>query len=89
MNILQGLVDDTTFCVTLNQSSIIDTNKVLATFKYSHPVFSIASFKAQQQRNSICGIEHTHFAGAYWYNGFHEDGVRSALDVAKRFGCDL
>jgi predicted NAD/FAD-binding protein len=38
---------------------------------------------------NICGKRHTHFAGAYWYSGFHEDGVKSALDVAKRFGCYL
>jgi predicted NAD/FAD-binding protein len=44
---------------------------------------------AQQQRDTICGQNNTHFCGAYWYNGFHEDGVRSALDVAKRFGCEL
>jgi predicted NAD/FAD-binding protein len=45
--------------------------------------------KAQSQRGKICGKNHTHFCGAYWYNGFHEDGLRSALDVCARFGIYL
>ena len=89
MNILQGLDTEHTFCVTLNQKYDIDPTKVLREFTYQHPVFTIASIKAQQQRNKICGQQHTHFAGAYWYNGFHEDGVRSAVEVAARFDCYL
>lgn len=89
MNILMGLKSDTTFCVTLNQTNDIDTRKVLKSFVYHHPVFNQTSFAAQQKRELICGKNRTHFAGAYWYNGFHEDGVRSALDVTKRFGASL
>ncbi|QOL27022.1 FAD-dependent oxidoreductase [Thalassotalea sp. LPB0316] len=89
MNILQGLESDTTFCVTLNQSEAIAPEKILRSFVYHHPIFSLESMQAQQQRSTICGQNNTHFAGAYWYNGFHEDGVRSAVDVAKRFDCQL
>ncbi|SEL76447.1 Predicted NAD/FAD-binding protein [Colwellia chukchiensis] len=89
MNILQGLTTPTTFCVTLNQRSAIIANKILREFTYHHPVFSPQAIDAQQQRSKICGIQHSHFVGAYWYSGFHEDGVRSAVDVAKRFGCLL
>ncbi|MCE2573134.1 NAD(P)/FAD-dependent oxidoreductase [Motilimonas eburnea] len=90
MNILQGLpADAPTFCVTLNQSHAIASDKILREFKYMHPVFNQASLAAQQDRQHICGQRHTHFAGAYWYNGFHEDGVRSALDVCQRFGLSL
>ena len=89
MNILQGLSSKTTFCVTLNQSELIDKQKVLREFTYHHPVFNKRSMAAQQQRQLICGHNRTHFCGAYWYNGFHEDGVRSALDVCARFGCEL
>ena len=67
----------------------IAKDKILRKFQYAHPVFSLASFAAQQRRAEICGRQHTHFTGAYWYNGFHEDGVRSALDVCKRFDCEL
>jgi predicted NAD/FAD-binding protein len=89
MNILQGLSCKDTVCVTLNQTELIDKKKILREFVYHHPVYSMGSLNAQQQRMTICGKQHTHFAGAYWYNGFHEDGVRSAVDVAKRFGCYL
>ncbi|KXI29931.1 NAD(P)/FAD-dependent oxidoreductase [Paraglaciecola hydrolytica] len=89
MNILQGLNSTQTFCVTLNQTQSIHPEKILGAFQYAHPVFNQSSISAQQQRLAICGIAHTHYVGAYWYNGFHEDGVHSATDVAKRFGISL
>lgn len=89
MNILQGLKIPHTFCVTLNQKDAIEPSKILREFTYHHPIFSTESIKAQQKRDLICGKQHTYFAGAYWHNGFHEDGVRSAVEVAERFGCYL
>ncbi len=89
MNILQGFYSDHTFCVTLNQKQDIDPDKILKEYNYHHPIFSSASIRAQQQRDLICGKQHTHFAGAYWHSGFHEDGVRSAVEVAQRFDCFL
>jgi predicted NAD/FAD-binding protein len=89
MNILQGIKSDTTFCVTLNQKQDIDEKTILREFTYHHPIFSSHSIQAQQLRHKICGINNTHFAGAYWHNGFHEDGVKSAAEVALRFGCPL
>lgn len=90
MNILMGLTDTPhTFCVTLNQTKHIHPDKILKQFVYHHPVFNNQSFAAQKRRLEICGVNNIHFAGAYWYNGFHEDGVRSALDVTARFGVKL
>ncbi|MGZ9897410.1 NAD(P)/FAD-dependent oxidoreductase [Shewanella gaetbuli] len=90
MNILQRLPKGTpTFCVTLNQTDLIDESKILRRFNYAHPVFNEASMKAQSKRALISGKNHTYFAGAYWYNGFHEDGVRSAVDVCEQFGIKL
>jgi predicted NAD/FAD-binding protein len=89
MNILQGIDAEHTFCVTLNQKKEIEPSKILREFTYHHPVFSLQSCAAQQQRDLICGKHNTHFAGAYWHNGFHEDGVKSAIEVAKRFDCSL
>ena len=89
MNILQGIESQHTFCVTLNQSEAIDPNKIIRSFVYHHPVLNSNTVEAQHKREQICGKNQTHFAGAYWYNGFHEDGVHSALDVTKRFGLDL
>lgn len=88
MNILQRLDPATpeTFCVTLNNTAEIAPERILRTFTYAHPVYSLASFAQRQRRQEICGVARTHFCGAYWYSGFHEDGVRSAVDVAHRFG---
>ncbi|SES63833.1 NAD(P)/FAD-dependent oxidoreductase [Thalassotalea agarivorans] len=89
MNILQRLSTNTTFCVTLNQTAHIDESKIIQKFVYAHPVFNKTSLAAQQRKSEICGQNNTYFAGAYWYNGFHEDGVRSAVDVANKLGCEL
>lgn len=83
MNILQGLQGPHTFCVTLNPQQPIEPTHILRRFCYHHPVFNQASALAQQQRARINGQQNTWFCGAYWYNGFHEDGVRSALDVTQ------
>ena len=85
MNILQGLQSEKTYCVTLNNTARIAPDKILRKFVYDHPEYSLTSMAARKQRSQICGQRHTHFAGAYWYSGFHEDGVRSAFDVAARF----
>lgn len=89
MNILQRLAADTTFCVTLNNTQGIAPEKILRQFSYSHPQFDLNGIKARARRVQICGQNALHFCGAYWYNGFHEDGVRSALDVCQRFGATL
>lgn len=88
MNILQRIEAPEVFCVTLNNTAAIQPDKILRRFEYAHPVYSVESMRARAQRGDICGQNHTHFTGAYWYNGFHEDGVRSAVDVANRLGAD-
>ncbi|WP_404343931.1 NAD(P)/FAD-dependent oxidoreductase [Pseudoalteromonas mariniglutinosa] len=89
MNILQGINSDTQFCVTLNHQDGIDKNKILKEFIYHHPVFNQSSIAAQQQKHVIDGKNNSFFCGAYWYNGFHEDGVRSAVDVARQLGVEF
>lgn len=89
MNILQGIEAPQTFCVSLNQTAAIDPAKILARYTYAHPQYSLAATAAQQCWGEISGLQHTHFCGAYWASGFHEDGVVSALRVAERFGEQL
>jgi len=89
MNILQGIESDTQFCVTLNHLEGINQSKILREFTYHHPVFNQSSIAAQQQKHTVDGQNNTYFCGAYWYNGFHEDGVRSAVDVAKQLGVEF
>jgi predicted NAD/FAD-binding protein len=86
MNILQGLSSAHTFCVTLNHTQAIAPEKILRRFSYSHPVFTLDGMAAQERWHDINGVNHTWFCGAYWRNGFHEDGVVSALRVAEAFG---
>ena len=87
MNILQGLQSRAPFCVTLNQTGLIDEAKVLGRYVYDHPVFNEAAFAAQARKAEISNHQrNTFYCGAYWGYGFHEDGVNSGLDVAAAFG---
>lgn len=82
MNILQGLPKGSPlFCVTLNPDKPVDERYVWQRFIYEHPLFNPKSGRAQSRRAEINGKQRSWFCGAYWYNGFHEDGVHSALDV--------
>lgn len=84
MNILQGLPKEAPlFCVTLNPDTPVDELYVWKRFVYEHPLFNPQSWQAQARRGEINGRQRSWFCGAYWYNGFHEDGVRSALDVVQ------
>jgi predicted NAD/FAD-binding protein len=89
MNRLQSLTAERDFCVTLNRSQEIDPAKVIRRIRYAHPVYTAGGVRAQQHFAQISGRERTHFCGAYWGWGFHEDGVVSALRVAERFGVTL
>lgn len=86
MNILQQLESEQTLCVTLNNTAAIAPDKILRRFQYAHPVFNPYSMDAQQRRAEVNGVNRSWYCGAYWYNGFHEDGVRSAVDVAQALG---
>lgn len=81
MNILQRLGKKYTYLVTLNQE--IGKEHILGEFTYHHPVFSLEAIKAQGQWQKISGHNRSHFCGAYWFNGFHEDGVKSGLRVSR------
>ena len=90
MNVLQNFDDaPETFCVTLNRSRDINPEKVIKRFEYDHPVFTLDAVAAQERYDDIGNRNRTHFCGAYWFNGFHEDGVRSALRVTRAFGVEL
>lgn len=86
MNILQSLSASRTLCVSLNTVAELDPAKILFTTQYHHPVYTTGGTAAQRRRAEISGVRRTHYCGAYWGNGFHEDGVNSALDVAAWFG---
>ena len=90
MNSLQGFTDaPATFCVSLNSENRVDPQKVLYRTTYHHPLYTTESVTAQRRWDEINGSRHTYFCGAYWRYGFHEDGVVSALAVARKFGIGL
>ena len=89
MNILQSINCTRTFCVTLNSEELVDSNKIIKELSYEHPLFTLVGVKAQGRKNEISGKNNTYYCGAYWSNGFHEDGVTSALDVCEKFGESL
>ena len=86
MNILQTIEANKTFCVTLNDIDSVNENKILKKITYHHPLFTVKAIEAQKRKSEISGINNTYYCGAYWRNGFHEDGVMSALDVCSFFG---
>ncbi len=83
---LQGLNSATPILLTLNDRSRIDPAKIIRSFEYDHPIFTTNSIQAQNRLSEINGANRTYFCGAYWGYGFHEDGVNSALEVARHFG---
>jgi predicted NAD/FAD-binding protein len=86
MNRLQSLESRSEFCVTLNRTEAIAPDRVIRRITYSHPVFTVPGMEARKRHAEISGAGRTHFCGAYWGSGFHEDGVVSALKVIERIG---
>jgi predicted NAD/FAD-binding protein len=86
MNRLQSLSASREFCVTLNRTAEIDPAAIIRTIQYAHPVYTPAGLDAQARHAEISGQNRTHFCGAYWGWGFHEDGVRSGLRVVGELG---
>jgi predicted NAD/FAD-binding protein len=89
MNRLQALRAEREFCVTLNRTGEIAPEHVIRTIAYAHPVYTREGMAAQRRCAEISARNRTHFCGAYWGWGFHEDGVVSALRVAEHFGVQL
>lgn len=86
LNRLQRLQSTTQYCVTLNPPRPIDDRHVIAHMTYRHPLYTHAAIEAQQRWHEISGVHRAHFCGAYWFYGFHEDGLRSAVRVAAHLG---
>jgi predicted NAD/FAD-binding protein len=83
MNRLQGLTTAENYCVSLNQEARIDPRRIIRSMTYHHPVFGLSRLAAQQRHRELIDHDRISYCGAYWGNGFHEDGVNSALAVCK------
>jgi len=83
---LQGLPGARPWCLTLNQPEAVDPTLVYQEITFRHPVYNPASMAAQRRHDEISGVSGVSYAGAYWGYGFHEDGVKSAVKVARSLG---
>ncbi|MCC6952884.1 MAG: FAD-dependent oxidoreductase [Deltaproteobacteria bacterium] len=88
LNRLQGIVSDKDYVVTLNSAAEIDERKVLQRFQYEHPGYDARAIRAQSRLPALQGAHRRYFCGSYFGYGFHEDAVRSAVDVAALFGVE-
>lgn len=84
MNILQGLRTRNEYCVTLNSDAEIRSDRIIKRIRYEHPMYSREAVVAQKRHKEL-NTDRFFFCGAYWRNGFHEDGVVSALDAVRHF----
>ncbi|MDH3315285.1 MAG: FAD-dependent oxidoreductase [Gammaproteobacteria bacterium] len=89
LNMLQGIESERTYCVSLNLVSKIDASKVIRRISYDHPLFVPGRSAAQSYHGELIRRRGVSYCGAYWGYGFHEDGVRSALNVCSAFSQDL
>jgi predicted NAD/FAD-binding protein len=83
MNRLQNLAIDRELCVTLNATHLIDPQKIIKKIHYEHPLFTVQGEWAKKQHHKINAQNNTYYCGAWWANGFHEDGVVSAIAAVK------
>lgn len=89
MSILQSISSPDEFLVSLNQQQFINTDNIIGEYIYHHPIYSPDVPAAQKRHGEISGVNRTHYCGAYWGYGFHEDGVNSGLAACKYFGKKL
>jgi len=88
LNRLQGLATDAQYCVTLNPHGSIDDRRVLKKMVYAHPLYTRDAIRSQAAWHEVSGVNRTHYCGAYWFYGFHEDGLNSALRVVRQLGVE-
>jgi predicted NAD/FAD-binding protein len=84
LNRLQGLDAPRDYCVTLNQD--VPEEHAIARFAYAHPQYTLGTLEAQAALRSLTGRRRTHYAGAHFGNGFHEDGLASGVRAAAALG---
>ncbi|MEP6790465.1 MAG: FAD-dependent oxidoreductase, partial [Ramlibacter sp.] len=84
LNLLQPLPWEQPVLVSLNPASEIARKHVMGEFDYAHPVFDLAAVRAQAEMPLLQGRHHTYFCGAWMGYGFHEDGLKAGLGVARQ-----
>jgi predicted NAD/FAD-binding protein len=88
LNRLQRLDADEHYCVTLNRADEIDPERVIMRTVYDHPLYTLDTLRGQREVGELNGARHTLYAGAHLGNGFHEDGLASAVRAAAALGVE-
>jgi len=88
LNRLQRIDADEDYCVTLNRNGEIDPSRVIMRTVYDHPLYTLDTLRGQHEVGELNGARHTLYAGAHLGNGFHEDGLASAVRAAALLGVD-
>ena len=86
MNLLQGILSKQTYCVSLNAEQLVNKEMILRRIVYQHPLFTTDRDRLQALHPKMIDHQRVSYCGAYWGNGFHEDGVNSALAIVERLG---
>ncbi|MFZ9285792.1 MAG: NAD(P)/FAD-dependent oxidoreductase, partial [Burkholderiaceae bacterium] len=89
LNMLQPLPWQQPVVVSLNPVRDIDPRTVIGEYEYAHPVFDLAAIRAQSRMTELQGRKHTWYCGAWMGYGFHEDGLKSALEAVRLMQGDL
>ncbi len=89
MNQLMGLRTQNNYYVTLNSQKPVKEESVVREIHYTHPMYDNHSVSTQTELSCLNGKNNTYYCGSYFGYGFHEDAVKSGIEVAKHFGLDL
>ena len=84
LNKLQNLNTKSNYFLTLNPIFEIDGSKIIKKIEFSHPFYDLQSLKAQKNLKELQGQKNSWFCGSYFGYGFHEDGLKSALNIVNR-----
>ncbi|MBD1147185.1 NAD(P)-binding protein, partial [Pelagibacterales bacterium SAG-MED28] len=85
LNKLQNLKTSKNYFLTLNPVEQINNNKILKKIDFTHPYFNKENVKLQKDLHKLQGKKRTWFCGSYFGYGFHEDGLKSSIDLFRKF----
>ena len=85
MNNLQNLKCDNNFFLTLNPINEIDEKNIIKKINFTHPYFNSETVKLQKSLIALQGKKRTWYCGSYFGYGFHEDGIKSAINLTENF----
>jgi predicted NAD/FAD-binding protein len=85
LNKLQNLKTNKNYFLTLNPVAEVEENKIIKQEKFTHPYFNNENVNLQKDLHLLQGKKRTWFCGSYFGYGFHEDGLKSSIDLVKKF----